>query len=359
MADYVTVHPSAMTEVVRTFCTRSGSDEREAALVAENLVLANLSGHDSHGVGMIPQYLLAVREKRLKVNQSAQITKDSGALITVDGGMGYGQVMGHEAIEMAIHRTRAHGVCVMSLRNSHHLGRIGHWGEQCAAAGLVSTHYVNVINRPPMVAPFGGSDSRFATNPYCAAVPGPDGEPVVLDMATSMIAMGKVRVAMNKGEEVGPDTLIDAAGNPTTDPRMMWAQPPGSVLAFGGHKGYGLAVIAELLAGALGGGGTVRDQNWREHTITNNMLSVLIDPARLDGAETWQAEVAAFTRWVKASPPRAGSDGVMVAGDPERRARVARAEGLPVDATTWQEVVAGGESVGVSAAETCRIARVN
>ncbi len=359
MAEYVSVQADALRAAVRAVCRAGGSDAREAGLVADNLVLANLSGHDSHGVGMLPQYWLAVHEKRLVVNQQARIAVDAGALVTVDGGMGYGQVIGHEAMEIAIERARQHGVCVLSLRNSHHIGRIGHWGEQCAAAGMISTHYVNVVNRSPLVAPFGGSDARFATNPYCCAIPGPHGsEPIVLDMATSTIAMGKVRVAMNKGETVAPGILIDAQGNPTVDPHVMFNKPSGAIRAFGEHKGYGLALIAELLSGPLSGGGTGRN-NWDVGTITNNMLSIVFDPAKLGGAESWQDEAQAFIDWVKASPPAPDntSGEVLVAGEPERRTRNTRdAGGIPIDRTTWGEILAAGARLGHAEAETNRLA---
>jgi uncharacterized oxidoreductase len=271
-------------------------------------------------------------------------------------------------MELGIRRAREAGACIVSLRDSHHIGRIGHWGEQCAAAGLISTHYVNVVGRPPLVAPFGGSDARFATNPYCCAIPAtePGGEPIVLDMATSKIAMGKVRVAMNKGEEVAPGTLIDATGAPTNDPKTMFTPPTGAILAFGEHKGYGLAVIAELLAGAFTGGNTMKPEAWRTNTITNNMFSVIVDPARLGGADKWRSEVQAFVDFVKASPPSPkkdgapGSEGVQIAGEPERRTRAKRNhDGIPVDATTWSEIVAAGESVGVSASQTNAAAGLN
>jgi uncharacterized oxidoreductase len=362
MAATVTVMPDKLRAAVRHICLAGGSNEREAVLVADNLVLANLSGHDSHGVGMLPQYILAVVEKRLTVNQSVRVTGDAGAILNLDGGMGYGQVIGHEAMELGIRRAREAGACIVSLRDSHHIGRIGHWGEQCAAAGLISTHYVNVVGRPPLVAPFGGSDARFATNPYCCAIPAtePGGEPIVLDMATSKIAMGKVRVAMNKGEEVAPGTLIDAKGAPTNDPKTMFTPPIGAILAFGEHKGYGLAVIAELLAGAFTGGNTMKPEAWRTNTITNNMFSVIVDPARLGGADKWRSEVQAFVDFVKASPKAPGSDGVQVAGEPERRTRAKRNhDGIPVDATTWSEIVAAGESVGVSASQTNAAAGLN
>jgi uncharacterized oxidoreductase len=362
MAANVTVMPEKLRAAVRHICLAAGSNEREAVLVADNLVLANLSGHDSHGVGMLPQYILAAVEKRLVVNQSVRVTGDAGAILNLDGGMGYGQVIGHEAMELGIRRARDTGACIVSLRDSHHIGRIGHWGEQCAAAGMVSMHYVNVVGRPALVAPFGGSDARFATNPYCCAIPAtePGGEPIVLDMATSKIAMGKVRVAMNKGEEVPPGTLIDSKGAPTNDPKTMFNPPIGAILAFGEHKGYGLAVIAELLAGAFTGGNTMKPGSWAKNTITNNMFSVIVDPARLGGAESWQRETQAFVDFVKASPKAPGSTGVQVAGEPERRTRDKRnQDGIPVDVTTWSEIVAAGESVGVSASQTNAAAGLN
>jgi uncharacterized oxidoreductase len=150
-----------------------------------------------------------------------------------------------------------------------------------------------------------------------------------------------------------PDTLIDAKGTPTTEPRTMFEPPIGAIVAFGGHKGYGLAVIAELLAGAMTGGVTMQEGSWKSMTITNNMLTVIVDPARLGGAESWRREAAAFVAFVKASPKAPGSDGVLVAGEPERQTRKVRlAAGIPIDATTWGEIIAAGERVGIAATET-------
>lgn len=351
MAEYVTLQPDKLAEAMALLCHGTGSNEREASLVARNLVLANLSGHDSHGIGMMPTYLSAASEGRLKVNQHARVERDEGALITIDGGLGYGQVIGHEAMEIGIRRAKRLGTCIVAVHHSHHVGRIGHWAEQCAGAGLVSMHYVNVVGRPPLVAPFGGTDGRFSTNPFCAALPRPGEPPVVLDMATSRIALGKVRVAKNKGETLPPGILIDAAGNPSIDPNVMYAEKPGAVLPFGEHKGSGLAVIAELFAGALTGGFTMKPGSWDSMTVINNMLSVLIDPARLGGAGNFGGEIDAFVQWVKASPPVGGSETVMLPGEPERQRRHERARAIPVDIGTWREILAAGKSVGISISE--------
>ena len=141
-------------------------------------------------------------------------------MIVYDGERGWGQIAAREAIMLGIERARRDGVAVVALRNAHHIGRVGTYGEMCAGAGLVSFHFVNVTDQRPAVAPWRGSDARFGTNPVCIALPGPAPErPIIADMATSRIAMGKVRVARNKGEQIAAGTLLDGEGKPTTDPQ--------------------------------------------------------------------------------------------------------------------------------------------
>jgi uncharacterized oxidoreductase len=199
------------------------------------------------------------------------------------------------------------------------------------------------------VAPFGGSDARLGTNPFCIGIPAGEGEPIVLDMATSRIAVGKVRVAKNKGEEVPEGCLVDATGRATRDPNTLFSTPMGALMPFGEHKGYGISVACEILAGALTGGVTMPPGRPRPTMIINNMLTIIIDPAATGAAETFRAEAQAVADWVKASPKAPGIDEILVAGEPERAMRAKRlAEGVPVDANTWAEIVAAGESVGVS-----------
>lgn len=333
----------AMRLVVRGF----GSCDAEAAAVADNLIEANLRGHDSHGIGMLPRYASAFLEGNLKANASVAVAHDAGALLRLDGGSGFGQVIGIEAMDLGIARAKTHGTAIVALGNCHHLGRIGAWAEQAASAGLVSMHFVNVISRV-IVAPYGGSDARFGTNPFCAGVPLPGRPPVILDMATSVIAQGKTRVAHNKGELVAPDCLIDDQGRPTQVPRYTVIPPFGALLAFGAHKGYGLAVMCELLGGALAGGMTQRDDTSGQMRVLNGMLSILIDPSALAERERFEAEALSFLEWVAASPPREGFEAVLLAGDPERAWKAQRtAQGVPVDETTWSEILAAAGKLGV------------
>ncbi len=143
-----------------------GSEEQEAKLVADHLIAANLAGHDSHGIGMIPSYVRSWSQGHLQINHHAKTVKEAGAAVTLDGDRAFGQVAAHEAMALGIEKAHQHGIAAVALHNSHHIGRIGYWAEQCAAAGFVSIHFVSVVGIP-MVAPFHGRDSRFGTNPFC------------------------------------------------------------------------------------------------------------------------------------------------------------------------------------------------
>tara|TARA_B100000579_G_scaffold436685_1_gene463437 strand:- start:508 stop:1533 length:1026 start_codon:yes stop_codon:yes gene_type:complete len=331
-----------------------GSSQREAALVADQLVEANLAGHDSHGVGMLPSYVDGVLNGRLQINSHPSVVVDNGALITFDGNAGYGQVNGFEAMQAGTERAGEHGVAVVGLRNSYHIGRIGHWAEQCAASGYASLHLVNVIGHPPLVAAYGGAEARFGTNPFCAAVPGRDGRPgFLLDMATSIIAGGKARVAANKGVKVPPDTIIDVEGNLTDDPNAFWYTDPsgrrgGALVAFGDHKGSGLAIMCELLGAALLGGETAHPKNARDGRIINNMLSVVIDPGAMGNAEAYLDEIEAFRDFVLESKLRSDCDQILVPGQPEDLAREQRAEGFEVDPVTVDQLRNSAQRAGLS-----------
>jgi hydroxycarboxylate dehydrogenase B len=337
-----------LTAAIHAIVAAGGSEPREAKLVAENLVTANLLGHDSHGIGMIPRYVDALLEGGLSANQHPRIKLDSGTLLALDGCQGYGQVIGFEATAMALERAKQHGVCIMALGRSHHLGRIGQWGEQAVQQGLVSINFVNVISRA-IVAPYGGADARFGTNPVCIAIPVPGEPPFLLDMATSAVAQGKVRVAHNKRENVSPEWLLDDRGNPTSDPRYGVIEPFGALRTFGLHKGYGLALACELLAGALTGGGTWHSEDKSRRRVWNGMLSIVIDPARLDADGLFGNETTQFLRSLRKSPSAPGFDKVRIAGEPERETRARREkEGIAVDTTTWNEIQAAGMKLKVS-----------
>src|SRR5580698_3970791 len=317
-----------------------GSTPAEASIVAEHLVEANLRGHDSHGVGMLVAYVRDFEAGTLKPNQAREIVSDTGTISVWDAHGGYGQVVARQAVEWAIEAARKHGVAVNGLRNAHHIGRVGTYGEIAARAGMVALHFVNVASGPPPVAPFRGREGRFLTNPVCIAIPGTGkNEPILLDFATSRVAMGKVRVAHNAGKPMLDGALLDHAGKPTTNPSVMYAEPRGVVLPFGEHKGSGLALVCELLAGAIVGSATVTAPNPPERGIINGMLSIVIDPGRLSVRDSMMAEIDAMIGWVKSAKPAEADLPVLIAGEPEQIARTERlAHGIEIDDTTWAQL---------------------
>jgi uncharacterized oxidoreductase len=330
-------------EIVRTIFSAAGSSKREAGLVADHLVGANLRGHDSHGVGMIPTYIANARDGSLVLNQTLSLAFDSGPLIICDGGVGIGQVMAHDAIGAGIERAAGAGACIVGLRNSHHIGRIGHWAEQCAAAGLVSVHFVNVVSTPS-VAPFGGTKARVGTNPFAVGIPRTGEAPIIVDFATSRLAAGKVHVALNKGVSIPEGALLDAGGHPTTDPSDLFTDPPGALLPFGEHKGWGLSIACELLGAALIGGKTQSGPK-QGNAIVNSMLSILVSPDRLGTRANLDDETDALVSWVRSEATRVSK--ILMPGDPERATRQWReANGIPIDARTWEEIEAAAKSVG-------------
>jgi uncharacterized oxidoreductase len=345
----------ALVRLASEICSAAGAPHQEAGTVAESLVEANLQGHDSHGVGMLPIYIRNINKGFLQPDAHVRTISASDNLLLLDGQSGFGQVVGPEAMELAIERARDHGVCVMGLKNAHHLGRIGGLGEQAASAGLISLHYVNVVGHNPLVAPFGGAQARMNTNPFCCAIPMQDpSAPLVFDMATSTIALGKARVAHNSGDQVAEGCLVDHQGLPTRDPAVMFTEPLGAMTYLGQHKGFGLALICELLAGALVGHWTAQDEHPRPMNVINHMLTIVLDPAAFEKFDDFVAEAEKFVAYIKATTPAVGTESVLIPGDPERKEKRKRLQhGIPVDPGTWQQLLDTAASVGISEA-ACR-----
>jgi hydroxycarboxylate dehydrogenase B len=346
-----------LQKAIAAIAAAGGSEPAEANLVAENLVTANLTGHDSHGIGMMPRYVEALLEGGLHPNRKLEVKLDGGSLLALDGGAGYGQSIGLQATRLAIERAKKHGVAIAALGNSHHLGRIGHWAEMAVAEGLVSIHFVNVQSFA-RVAPFAGADRRFGTNPVCIGIPLAGEPPFVLDMATSAVAQGKLRVAHNKRAQIPRGWLIDDEGNPTDDPRWGVIAPLGAMTCFGEHKGYGLAVACELLGGALTGGGVTDHDNKTQRRVLNGMISIVIDPARLGTEAAFKKDAKSFLAWLRASRAAPGHDRVRIAGEPEREYRAVRErDGIPVDDETWKEIRAAAGKLELDPQQIEQLAR--
>ncbi len=342
----------------------AGGTEPEARVIAVNLVEANLRGHDSHGVVRTQRYCTWVREEKVFFGRSLSKVIDGGAFVLLDGNLGFGQTLGIEAVEVGIEKAREHGVSVVGFRNIGHLGRIGEWAERAIAKGMVSVHFVNA-HQSMLVAPFGGSERRMSTNPVCIGVPC-ESEDFVLDFATATVAEGKVLVAKRGGKPVPHGALVDGNGNLTDDPDALYGptppgalpdarKGPGALTAMGLHKGSGLSLACELLAGALTGSGTCAPGT----DFHNGMLSIYLDPARLDDGHGWAGAVRDYVDFVRASRPADPDQPVLVPGDPERaRAADRRANGLPLPGEAWDSILAAGVELGLDRDELSRMALI-
>jgi uncharacterized oxidoreductase len=302
----------------------------------------------------VTQYVEMVASGALVPNRRAEPIAETDVAAVLDGRFGYGQVVGEQAVESAIAKAERHGVGLAALRNAGHLGRIGDWAELAAAAGMTSLHFVNVLGVPLRGVPHGGRDPRGTTHPIAIGMPVDGASPIILDFATTAVAEGKVRIARNKGVALPEECLIDAEGRPTTDPGALYADPPGSLLPFGGavsgHKGGGLWLLCDLLAGALTGGGCSGPPG-AETRFSSNMLSIVIAPRTFGEPGGFAAEVERYLDFVKSSRPRQPGGEVLLPGEPERRHKAERLEsGIPIDPTTWEHVLAGAASVGVDRA---------
>lgn len=338
-----------LVELVRRVILALGSSFEEADTVAKHLVRANVVGHDSHGVGMLPTYVRLVREGLLVPNQALETVRDARGVLVFDGGRGFGMNMATKAVGRAVHRAHELGTSLLVLRNSSHIGRVGTYAEQAATKGCGFISYVNVTDHHPIAVPWGASEARLGTNPFVTAFPGPDGT-ILLDMATTAVAAGKVRVAHAQGHDVLGDYLLDANGEPTHDPKPFVEQRVGGLRTFGEHKGSGLSTICELLAGAVGGGQRV-DESTRGG-ILNSMFAIVINLSDVDPLDTIARRAAATRDYLHASRKQSPGQSVLLPGEPELSNATDRTQkGILVDESTWQEVCSAAAIVGVELTE--------
>lgn len=334
----------------------AGCSPDEAKRVAEGLVDANLTGHDSHGVGRVPRYVDWLQSGEVDAGRSIEVVSRSGALAVVDGRYGFGATVGRQAVELGIARALEDGTAIVALRHAGHLGRIGQWAELALESGLVSIHIVNVAGSV-LVAPFGGVDRRFSTAPIAFGFPVEGEPPVVLDFATSAVAEGKVMVASNGGKPVPPGSLIEPDGRLSADPAALYGplegttardsrNGHGAIRAMGDHKGSGLALMCELLGGVLAGSGTSGPDTKR---FANGMLSIYMAPSAFGSAAEMAAETRKFVDFVRSARPATENEAVQLPGDPERRVRAEReAQGIPLSGGIWTSITETAAKLGVS-----------
>lgn len=351
------IRADTLSEFLTGIFASAGCSSEEAKRIAKNLVDANLTGHDSHGVIRTPRYLAWLRDEKLLPDRDISTVTDAGAMMILDGQFGFGQTVGPLAVERGIERAASEGVSIVALRHAGHLGRIGAFAEMVAAAGQVSIHFANVAGSV-LVAPFGGVDRRISTAPVAIGVPSADGSPVILDFATSLVAEGKVLVAAKGGKPLPDDALIGPDGAASGDPKLLYgdADPAltpdqrrgsGAMRAMGEHKGSGLALLCELLAGALTGSGCTGPDYAR---VYNGMLSIYMSVERFDTGDSFAREMKRYIDFFKSSRPAEPGGEVLVPGEPEQRMREERLRnGLPLAVDAWDAIVKAGRTVGVEA----------
>lgn len=345
-----TFSAAQLTELSRKLLVAGGVGADEAALVAKSLVEANLCGHDSHGVMRLPYYIDCVAKKEVVPGAQFEVTKESDSTVLVDGHWGFGQTHARKLMDLLIAKAKKTGVGVGTLIHCGHIGRLGEYCEQAAAAGMVSMIMVNTHGHARRVAPPGGTAPRLGTNPLGIGVPSKDGT-LILDFGTSATAEGKVRVKKIAGQTVPDGWLLDSDGKPTNDPNTLYGTPPGTILPMGGnqaYKGFGLALMIEVFAGALSGGVTIREKPINQNG--NCVFMQVLDPAAMGGADHFAAEVNQLSDFIRGCPRTADCKEILLPGDPERRVFADRSKnGVPLDDGNWNQLKALADKLGVAA----------
>lgn len=337
-----------IARISRELLVAVGATESNAAIVADHLADANLVGHDSHGFIRIIQYLREIAEGNIEPAAEPEIVVERGGVARISGNGTFGQVVCRFATELAIQKARTNGIAMVATCEHAHTGRLGSYSEMVAKAGMASIMTLGTRRTTVRkVAPFGGRDGRLGTNPISMGFPYGSEAPVILDFATSIAAEGKVRVYRARGQALPGDWLLDAEGKPSRNPEDLYNG--GAILPMGGldggHKGYGLSFMVDLL------GGAITSLNCTERTEgdpTRGSSIIVIDLDTFGEPESIEREVETLVRHVKASPPMEGHDGVLYPGEIEARNRSQRQQdGVVIEDATWEEIAGLIEAHGL------------
>jgi len=342
--------PDTLREVAARVFQAVGSPEPIARRVGDALVDANLAGHDSHGVIRIPQYVAAVRDGEVLPAAAPKVLRERASSALVDGGWGFGQVTAEHATRIAIEKAKAEGLAAVGAVRCNHIGRVGEYSEMAAAEGVVAFVTTGGFGgRGGRAAPFGGREGILGTNPLSFGFPGADGTAMLVDFATTAVAAGKIQVARAKGTPLPPGAILDKDGNPTTNAEDFYQG--GVMLPFGGHKGYALALVVELLGRVLTGADDYAEGNRGGPVYgRSGALVVALDAALFRDREGFTREVEGTLARVRAVPPAPGFDRVMVPGEPEAQTRKSRlAQGVYVEDATVAAIRQTAAELGVDA----------
>ncbi len=339
-----------LTAVCEKIFFALGAPPEVGRRVAESLVESNLMGHDSHGVIRVPQYVEQVRDGRINPRAQPSLLYETSNTAVIDGGWQFGQMAARHAMEVAIAKAERGGIAAVQLHRSNHVGRLGEYAAQALDHGMVGLVTTNNHGGGQNMSPFGGTARRLSPSPIAVAVPGGKDFPILLDMTCSVVAEGKVRVKRARGEKLPEGWILDAAGRPSTNPADLYGPPVGSLTPLGGaagHKGFGLALIIDILSGALGGAGCSRAGS----TVfgANGVYLQAINPQAFGAEEGFPKEVAALVEYVKSSPLAPGFDRIRVPGEVEHEQKLKRLrDGIEIEDETWRKIQAVAAELGVA-----------
>ena len=344
MATTHRLQASYLHSITRRIFVAAGATRHIADDVAEILVNANLAGHDSHGVLRIPAYLHSIEDGGLVPNVEPEVTRETANTMFFDGKNCFGHYIARQAMNRAIEKAKAADICSVSIINTGHIGRLGEYAEAAAEAGCIGIITTGGGGRMQgITVPFGGAGGATSTNPIAVGVPTGDDAPFVIDIATSMIAEGKIQVARSKGEDLPEGHIVDKNGNPSIKPADFY--DGGFLLPFGLHKGYSIGLLVCLLGG-LSGSFDV------EKGAMGGCFMQVINVNAMTPLEEYQQGVRAFLDGIKSIPPAPGFNEVLVPGDFEHRNRVQRlADGIEIPDTIHQQISECAEKLGVSMSE--------
>ncbi|MCY3918101.1 MAG: Ldh family oxidoreductase [Chloroflexi bacterium] len=338
-----TIQAAPLEALARDIFAAAGAPDDIAAAVAQSLVMTNLLGHDSHGVLRVTQYISMIRRGMIQPAERPRIRKRFGATAMVTLGYGFGQIGARFAAELAIEMAREHGIAAVSLGQATHVGRLGEWTGMIAAQGLIGIGFAGGGFSQGFVAPYGGRERLFSTNPMSFAVPCGDEGTLLLDFATSGVAHGKVMLAQSKSAPVPQGMMLDKAGRPTTAAADLDAG--GVLLPMGLHKGSGLSMMMEIIPNLLAGD---RPMSSPEFHFGNPALFMALLPEAFDEATDFAIQVEALKARVKAVKPAAGFEEVLVPGEPEARSYEERVnEGIALPDRVWADLCGVAGELGV------------
>ncbi|MCH8882452.1 MAG: Ldh family oxidoreductase [SAR324 cluster bacterium] len=323
----------------REFFRAAGFPPEEAATIGRLLVEANLTGHDTHGVRHLGPYLERIRKGEIVPGAPVTVLHETPTTALLSGHRTLGHVAATRAAEIGIEKARQMKISAVGVRNLEHVGRVGAYPEMAARQGLVCIAFVNAQGRGIQVTPFGGNERRIGTNPISMAFPNPEGDPFLLDMATCTTAANKIRQAADRGQKLAPGLILDGNGAPSEDPQDF-LNGDGMLLPVGGnrgHKGFGLAMMVDLMSGVLAGSGTAAAGS--AGPLDNGTFLITLDPSAFVPPEEYAEQSRALADYVEATRTPPGGERVMMPGTFEERHRRERSEGgIPIDEAVWNSM---------------------